>query len=107
QSPGTAPPATASTDTVRLSLEQAVALALKQNPTQQIAILNAAESVQDKNIPRADLLPQANFRLSDSANRVNIRAQFGGTQVFPGIPGHVGPYQIFSAGPSFGGNIFD
>jgi outer membrane protein len=100
-------PATPPAATVRLSLQQSVALALKQNPTQQIAILNAAESVQDKNITRADLLPQANFRLADSANRVNIRAQFGGTQVFPGIPGHVGPYQIFSAGPSFGSNIFD
>jgi outer membrane protein TolC len=63
--------------------------------------------VQDKNITRADLLPQADFRVADSVNRVNIRAQFGGTQVFPGIPGHVGPYQIFSAGPSFGSNIFD
>src|SRR6202011_5441888 len=100
-------PATPGAATVRLSLEQSVALALKQNPTQQIAILNAAESVQDKNITRADLLPQADFRVADSANRVNIRAQFGGTQVFPGIPGHVGPYQIFSAGPSFGSNIFD
>jgi outer membrane protein len=100
-------PATPGAATVRLSLEQSVALALKQNPTQQIAILNAAESVQDRNITRADLLPQANFRVADSANRANIRAQFGGTQVFPGIPGHVGPYQIFSAGPSFGSNIFD
>jgi outer membrane protein len=102
-----APPAALPTSAVRLSLQQSVALALKQNPTQQIAILNAAESVQDKNITRADLLPQADFRVADSANRVNIRAQFGGTQVFPGIPGHVGPYQIFSAGPSFGSNIFD
>src|SRR4030088_283078 len=67
---------------VRLSLQQSVALALKQNPTQQIAILNAAESVQDKNITRADLLPQADFRVADSVNRVNIRAQFGGTQGF-------------------------
>jgi outer membrane protein len=100
-------PANAPTETLRLTLEQSVALALKQNPTQQIAILSAAESVQDKNITRADLLPQANFRVADSANRVNIRAQFGGTQAFQGIPEHVGPYQIFSAGPSFGSNIFD
>src|ERR1700676_777620 len=100
-------PARGPPETARLSLEQSVALALRQNPTQQIAILNAAESVQEKNITRADLLPQASFRVADSANRVNIRAQFGGTQVFPGIPGHVGPYQIFSAGPSFASNIFD
>jgi len=41
---------------------ESVALALKQNPTQQIAVANAAESIQDKNITRSDLLPQADFR---------------------------------------------
>jgi outer membrane protein len=100
-------PANAPTETLRLTLEQSVALALKQNPTQQIAVINAAESVQDKNITRADLLPQATFRAADSANRVNIRAEFGGLLAFPGIPGHVGPYQIFSAGPNFGSSVFD
>jgi outer membrane protein len=106
QSPNPAAPANATADTVRLSLEQAVALALKQNPTQQIAALNAAESVQDKNISRAELLPQADFRVADSANRVNIQAQFGGQRI-PGLPQHVGPYQLFSAGPSFSAPILD
>jgi outer membrane protein len=93
----------------RLTLEQAVALALKQNPTQQIAVLNAAESVQDKNISRAELLPQASFQVADSVNRVNLQAQFGGKPFIPSapLPGHIGPYQIFSAGPSFGSPIFD
>lgn len=95
------------TNTLRLTLEQSVALALKQNPTQQIAVINAAESVQDKNITRSDLLPQANFKVADSANRVNVKAQFGGLPLFPGIPGHIGPYQLFSAGPSFGSTVFD
>jgi outer membrane protein len=95
------------TDTLRLTLEQSVALALKQNPTQQIAVINAAESVQDKNITRADLLPQANFRAAESVNRVNIRAEFGGLPLFPGVPGHIGPYEIFSAGPNFGSTVFD
>src|SRR5260370_16665230 len=95
------------TDTLRLTLEQSVALALKQNPTQQIAVIDAAESVQDKNITRADLLPQANFQASESVNRVNVKAQFGGLPLFPGIPGHIGPYELFSAGPSFGGSVFD
>jgi outer membrane protein len=95
------------TDTLRLTLQQSVALALQQNPTQQIAVINAAESIQDKNITRADLLPQANFRASESVNRVNVKAQFGGLPLFPGIPGHIGPYELFSAGPSFGGSVFD
>src|SRR6267143_4360195 len=50
--------ADAPTQVLRLTLDQAVGLALKQNPTAQIAILTAAQSEQDKNIARADLLPQ-------------------------------------------------
>ncbi|MFI5097827.1 MAG: TolC family protein [Candidatus Acidiferrales bacterium] len=101
-------PANPSGSTLRLTLQQSVALALKQNPTQQIAALTAAESVQDKNITRSDLLPQVNMRLADSANRVNLKAQFGG-QSFPGLPfpGHLGPYQIFAVGPAFGSSILD
>jgi outer membrane protein len=101
-------PAAAPIDAGHLTLEQAVKLALKQNPTQQIAVLNAAESIQDKNITRSELLPQANLKVADSANRVNLYAQFGGTlpPQFP-FPQHIGPYQIFSAGPSFGTSIID
>ena len=101
-------PANPPGNTLRLTLEQSVALALKQNPTQQIAALTAAESVQDKNITRSDLLPQVNMRLADSANRVNLKAQFGG-ESFPGLPfpGHLGPYQIFAVGPAFGSSILD
>ena len=110
QEKATAQPAAATNGPVRLTLEQAVGLAIKQNPTQQIAVLNAAESVQDKNITRAELLPQANLHVADSANRVNLQAEFGGKPLFPGspqLPGHIGPYQIFQAGPTFGSSIFD
>jgi outer membrane protein len=100
-------PANAPTQALQLTLDQAVGLALKQNPTAQIAILNAAQSEQDKNIARADLLPQVNARISDEAQKVNLRAQFGGRTPFPGFPQTLGPYQIFSAGPAFGGPIFD
>src|SRR5271168_4714208 len=91
---------------LRLTLDQAVALALKQNTTAKIAVLTAAQSVQDKNIALAELLPQANLDVRDEATRVNIEAQFGGRKI-PGFPQHVGPYPIFSAGPSFGGPVFD
>src|SRR5438093_2818283 len=95
------------TQVLRLTLDQAVGLALKQNPTAQIAILQAAQSEQDKNIARADLLPQANAKISDEAQKVNLQAQFGGKTPFPGFPKTLGPYQVFSAGPSFGGPVFD
>ncbi|HYA64345.1 MAG TPA: TolC family protein [Candidatus Sulfotelmatobacter sp.] len=99
----------APTGALRLTLEQAVSLAIKQNPTEQIAIITAAESVQDKNISRAALLPQSELKVADSANRVNLQAQFGGKPLVPGftLPGHIGPYQNFSAGPSFGSPVFD
>src|SRR5947207_13071513 len=100
-------PAVAPTEGLRLTLDQAVGLALKQNPTAQIAILTAAESEQDKNIARADLLPQLNARISDEAQKVNLRAQFGGVPAFPGLPKSLGPYQLFSAGPSVSAPVFD
>ena len=100
-------PANAPTQMLRMTLDQAVGLALKQNPTAQIAILTAAQSEQDKNIARADLLPQVNAKISDEAQKVNLRAQFGGQAPFPGFPATLGPYQIFSAGPTFGGPVFD
>ncbi|MGC2887701.1 MAG: TolC family protein, partial [Candidatus Acidiferrum sp.] len=97
----------APTGVLRLTLNQAVSLALKQNPTAQIAVLTAAESAQDKNLALADLLPQLNARISDQAQKVNLLAQFGGRTPFPGFPKSLGPYQIFSAGPSLSAPIFD
>jgi outer membrane protein len=100
-------PGSAPTQMLRLTLDQAVGLALKQNPTAQIAILTAAQSEQDRNISRADLLPQASARISDEAQKVNLLAQFGGKTPFPGFPKTLGPYQIFSAGPSVSAPVFD
>src|SRR5690349_12187484 len=100
-------PANAPGQTLRITLDQAVGLALKQNPTAQIAVLTAAQSEQDKNIARADLLPQASARVSDEAQKVNLLAQFGGRTPFPGFPKTLGPYQVFSAGPSVSAPVFD
>jgi len=99
-------PANAPGQVLRLTLDQAVALAVKQNTTAQIAVLTYAQSREDKNISRAALLPEADLSVQDQAQRVNVQAQFGGRKI-PGFPQHVGPYQIFSAGPTFGGPVFD
>lgn len=101
------PAGAARTEVLRLTLDQAVGLALKQNPTAQIAVLTAAQSVQDKNIARAELLPQASARISDEAEKINVRAQFGGVPAFPGLPKTLGPFQYFSAGPSVSAPVFD
>jgi len=92
---------------MRLTLDQAVALALKQNTTAQIAVLTAAQSRQDQKIALSELLPQAQLGMTEEWQRANILAQFGGMKVFPGFPAHVGPYSIFSAGPSFDGPVID
>lgn len=98
-------PANPPSQVLRLTLDQAVALALKQNPTAQIAVIQAAEATQDKNIARAALLPQAQLQASDAIRRVNIESQFG--RKLPGFPEHVGPLQIFQAGPAFSAPVFD
>jgi outer membrane protein len=90
---------------IRLTLDQAVALAVKQNTSAQIAVIQAAEAVQDKNVARAALLPQANLDASDSIRRTNLEANVGFR--FPGFPQHVGPIQVFQAGPSFSAAVFD
>jgi outer membrane protein len=98
-------PANPPTQVLRLTLDQAVALALKQNTTAQVAVIQAAEAVQDKNIARAALLPQAQLDASDSIRRTNLEANLGVR--IPGFPQHVGPIQVFQAGPSFSAPVFD
>jgi outer membrane protein len=90
---------------LKLTLDRAVGLALKQNPTAQIAVLQAAQAVEDKNIARAGLLPQADLQTYDAVRRSNIQAQLG-IQI-PGFPQHIGPINILNAGPSFGMPVFD
>src|SRR5580692_9337485 len=98
-------PGTPPSGVMRLTLDQSVALALKQNPTAQIAIITAAESVQDKNVARAALLPQASLSVTDSVERINLQAFLG--ERIPGFPEHAGPFQVFSAGPTFSAPVFD
>ena len=92
---------------LKLTLDKAVSLALKQNASAQIAVLQAAEAVQDKNVARAGLLPQADLQTTDSLRRINLQEQLGSALPFPGIPGHVGPLNVFHTGPTFGTPVFD
>jgi outer membrane protein TolC len=90
---------------IRLTLREAVALALKQNPQVQIAVLNLAQSHQDQAIARSALLPQAQLAVSDAVLRGNIETSLG--RRLPGIPQHIGPFQVFQAGPQFSAPVFD
>jgi len=93
---------------LRLTLHDAVQLALNQNPQVQIANLNVAESQQDRNLARAGLLPVASLQSYEQTRRLAVAPLFG-LQHVPGLPfpGHLGPYQVFQAGPEFSVPIFD
>lgn len=88
-----------------LSLKDAVALALKQNPQVILAHLNTAQSEQDRLIARSALLPQIDANVAESGARVNLQAAIGVT--IPGFPQHVGPYNVFQAGAGLRSPVFD
>jgi outer membrane protein len=88
-----------------LSLKDAVALALKQNPQVILANLNTSQSEQDRLIARSALLPQIEANVTESGARVNLQAAIGVT--IPGFPQHVGPYNVFQAGAGLRSPVFD
>src|SRR5579864_6448432 len=90
---------------IKITLHDAVETALKQNPDVQIAALNLAESQEGRAIAFSELLPQANFNVSDRAIRSNIRANLG--LPIPGLPEHAGPFQVFQTGSTFSSPILD
>src|ERR1043166_1234185 len=107
EKPDAPAPTQAASEPLKLTLDKAVGLALKQNPTAQIAVLQAAQAVQDKNLARAGLLPTADLQVNDALRRVNLQEQLGGAIPFPGIPGHAGPSNVFHAGLGFVTPVFD
>jgi hypothetical protein len=72
---------------LRLTLGDAVNIALRQNPQVAIANLNLAESQESRAIARAALLPNASFNASQSVARGNLAATLGTT-----IPGFLAHY---------------
>jgi outer membrane protein TolC len=88
-----------------LTLRDAVQLALRQNPQVQIANLNLAQSQEDRAISRSALLPQVSLSVTERVQRANLAALIG--KPFPGFPQHIGPFEIFQAGPNFSVPIFD
>ncbi len=90
---------------LQLTLKDAVALALKQNPQVILANLNVSQSEQDRLIARSSLLPQASGNVSEGVHRINLQAAIGLN--IPGFPQHAGPFEIFQAGTGCSAPIFD
>ncbi len=90
---------------LRLTLRDAVQMALKQNPQVQLAALNTAQANEDKNIARAALLPQVGTEALWRYQRF-ATASLVGTQPaqFPPV---IGPFQSVQGGPVYSASIFD
>ena len=90
---------------LKLTLREAVNLALKQNPQVIIANLNVSESEQDRLVARSSLLPQLGASANEVVRRQNIEAAFG--QRFPNLPQHIGPFWAAQVGVNFNIPVFD
>jgi outer membrane protein TolC len=93
-----APPA----QSIRLSLKDAVQLALKQNPRVMASRLLSLESDRERQISRSALLPQANLTatgLLGQYNKASIQRTSERTTA--------GPYQMIQAGPAYSQALFD
>ena len=90
---------------LRLTLKNAVTLALKQNPQVILANLSVGQRDQDRVIARSGLLPQVAGNVRESVTRVNLEAAIGVS--IPGFAQHVGPYYVFETGAGFNAPIFD
>jgi outer membrane protein TolC len=88
---------------LKLTLQEAVQIALQANPQVQIGNLNVAQAEQDRSIARSQLLPQVDLSVSVAAERFNVDTFFGKHE----NPQAIGPFEVFQAGPSFSTPIFD
>ncbi len=93
------------TGPLRLTLQDAVKLALSQNPQVISANLDVARSEQGRLLARSGLLPQLGANANEAVHRVNLQAAIG--LAFPGFPKHVGPYETSQFGVGFDAPVFD
>jgi outer membrane protein len=90
---------------LQLTLKDAVTLALKQNPQVILANLGVDRSEQERLSARGALLPQIGGGVSETQHRVNLQAALGWS--FPGMPQHVGPFEVFQFGAQMQAPVFD
>ena len=90
---------------LKLTLRDAVNLALKQNPQVILANLNVSQSEQDRLVARSGLLPQVSGNVSETVHRINLDTAIGLS--FPGFPQHIGPFYVFQGGAGFNAPVFD
>jgi outer membrane protein TolC len=87
---------------LKLSLADAVKLAMQQNPRRVIAGLNTATSNRDRQIAASALLPQAAMTADAYIDRYNAQSILANPN-----PTTIGPFQVFEVGPRFSQSVFD
>src|SRR4051794_26680794 len=89
---------------MRLSLRQALDVALKQSPQIQIAKLRELQAQSGVRAVRSGLFPQLSIGASSGYENLNLKA-LGFTA--PGLPESTGPLQQFDLRPSLNQTIYD
>jgi outer membrane protein TolC len=106
---GGVPAGEATTAVQKLTIISAISRALEHN----LGVLTAEQSLDRAQGARwrmlADLLPNANGRISESRQKINLAAfGFGGAATpFPDLPTLVGPFNVFDARVFVSQSVFD
>jgi outer membrane protein TolC len=107
---GGVPTGTATNDVVTITVLDAIVRALQHN----LGVLNAEEGLGRAKGLRwktlSELLPNANARVSETRQKINLQAfGFGspGGPSFPGVPNIVGPFNVFDARLSVSQSVVD
>src|SRR5271157_423353 len=91
-----ASPPSSAAQPLRLTMKEAVQLALKQNPQVVAARLLSLESDRDRQVARSALLPQADLTALAALHQYNFQSV-----EFVSHPKPAGPFQYVQAGPAF------
>lgn len=90
---------------LKLTLHDAVALALKQNPQTLVSEFQAKEVGEQRTVALAGLLPQVSADANETRLRENLEALFG--KPVSGFPTVLGPFSVFAVGTQFTVPILD
>jgi outer membrane protein len=87
---------------LRLTLKEAVQIAIKQNPQRLIASIITQEADRNRQIALSALLPQAGLQAGGVLEQYNL-------QIVQKLPRHqtAGPYQFIQAGPAYSQTILN
>lgn len=90
---------------VRLTLQEALQVALEQSPRVHQSILALAASGEERRMAAAALLPELSAEAFSQRNKYNLEAQLG--TKFPGYPSMIGPYTWGQARIDARATLFD